>query len=228
MRKDFWIIVFIAVLIAHLTGIWLDSSLLQIYSKPLLIPTLIAYLLSQTRNSASNLKKWVLFALLFSWVGDVLLMFVPTNDIYFLLGLAAFLLAHIFYILFFHFTRLKEQIKSNPWLLVVVVIYYALLINWLSPYLDDMKIPVRVYGVVISFMLMLAMHMIGISNKKAGQWMMIGALLFVISDSVLAINKFYKPFELAGVIIMLTYGLAQLFIVKGAVSYINSNRQLSD
>ena len=45
-----------------------------------------------------------------------------------------------------------------------------------------------------------------------------GALLFVISDSVLAINKFYQPFEVAGVIIMLTYGLAQLFIVEGAFS----------
>jgi hypothetical protein len=43
-------------------------------------------------------------------------------------------------------------------------------------------------------------------------------LLF--QDSVLAINKFYQSFEEAGMIIMLTYGLAQLFIVQGAVKYI--------
>jgi uncharacterized membrane protein YhhN len=61
-----------------------------------------------------------------------------------------------------------------------------------------------------------------IKNKEAGKWMMVGALLFVISDSVLAINKFYLPFDGAGVIIMLTYGLAQLFIVKGAASYMIS------
>ena len=52
--------------------------------------------------------------------------------------------------------------------------------------------------------------------------MMTGALLFVISDSVLAVNKFYYSFEWAGVVIMLTYGLAQLFICEGAIKYITS------
>jgi len=41
-----------------------------------------------------------------------------------------------------------------------------------------------------------------------------------LSDSVLAINQFYQSFPLAGVIIMLTYGLAQLFIIEGAIKYI--------
>jgi uncharacterized membrane protein YhhN len=68
-------------------------------------------------------------------------------------------------------------------------------------------------------MFMLAMHMLYIKNKKAGQCMMMGALLFVASDSVLAVNKFYQPFEAAGIIIMLTYGLAQLLIVKGTIKY---------
>ena len=53
--------------------------------------------------------------------------------------------------------------------------------------------------------------------------MMTGALLFVISDSSLAINKFYIPFEYAGIIIMLTYALAQLFIIEGASRYIRSS-----
>ena len=52
--------------------------------------------------------------------------------------------------------------------------------------------------------------------------MMAGAFLFVVSDSVLAINKFYQSFEAAGIIIMLTYALAQLFIIKGATRYIRS------
>jgi len=67
--------------------------------------------------------------------------------------------------------------------------------------------------------------MLWIKNKMAGRWMMTGALLFVISDSVLAINKFYQSFEMAGVIIMLTYGLAQLFIVQGAIKYIRGLKQ---
>ena len=128
----------------------------------------------------------------------------------------------IFYIIFFHKVRVIEQVNSNIVLLAIVVVYYVGLIAFLSPHLGDMKLPVRIYGIVISFMFMLAMHMLFIKNKEAGKWMMLGALLFVISDSVLAINKFYQSFELAGVVIMITYGLAQLFIVEGASRYLHS------
>ena len=86
-------------------------------------------------------------------------MFQDNSPDFFLFGLAAFLLAHIFYIIFFHQVRTREGIKGNPFLLIPVTVYYAGLIIWLSPYLGDMKLPVMVYGLVISFMLMLAMHM---------------------------------------------------------------------
>ena len=222
MKKRPWLIAFIVVFIAHLTGIFLQNKIPEMVSKPLLIPLLAGYFIAGTGVVATDLKKWIVVALFFSWAGDVLLMFVPRNELCFLMGLSSFLLAHIFYIVFFHKVRLKEAVKSNPWLLVLVVIYYAALISWLSPYLGEMKLPVRIYGIVISFMFMLAMHMLFIKNKTAGKWMMVGALLFVISDSLLAINKFYQPFTLANIAIMLTYGLAQLFIVQGAINYINS------
>ena len=222
MKKKLWLIAFIVVLVANITGIQFNNDILQYISKPLIIPALTGYFLSQTSGIAIHLKKWIVLALLFSWGGDVLLMFQARKEIFFLLGLSSFLLAHVFYIVFFHQMRVREKIKSNPWLLVVVVIYYAALISWLSPYLVEMKIPVRIYGIVISFMFMLAMHLLVIKNKEAGKWMMIGALLFVVSDSLLAINKFYQSVEVAGVLIMLTYGLAQLFIVKCAASYTGS------
>ena len=222
MKEKHWILLFLIVLTGDIIGVQLDNTLLQTVFKPLIIPVLIGYFGSQVKNITTGISKWVLFALIFSLAGDVLLMFQGKKEIFFLLGLAAFLIAHIFYIIFFHHVRVKENIKSNPWLLVIVVVYYATLISWLSPYLGEMKLPVRIYGIVISIMFMLAMHMLSIKNKTAGSWMMWGAFLFVISDSVLAINKFYQPFEAANVIIMLTYGLAQLFIVKGAASYIIS------
>ncbi len=222
MKKQYWLIIFLLVLGVHIAGIQLNNETLQYLSKPLLLPLLAGYFLFETKGITCGFKKWILLALFFSWAGDILLIFVPKNDIFFLLGLASFLLAHIFYIIFFHQVRVREAVKGNPWLLLVVVIYYGALISWLSPFLGDMKIPVRIYGIVISFMFMLAMHMLFIKNKPAGKWMMAGALLFVTSDSVLAINKFYNSFELAGVIIMLTYGLAQLFIVKGSIDYINA------
>jgi uncharacterized membrane protein YhhN len=222
MKKTYWIILFSIVLAAELIGIQLENETIQSIFKPLLMITVGGYFLSQTNRINSSLKSWIIAALFFSWVGDILLMFQSKKEIFFLLGLSAFLMAHVFYIIFFHGIRIREHIKSNLWLLLVVVIYYAILITILSPRLGDMKLPVRIYGIVISFMFMLAMHMLFIKNKTAGNWMMLGALLFVISDSVLAINKFYHSFEVANIIIMLTYALAQFFISEGATRYITS------
>ncbi len=224
MKKQYWSAIFFIVLFVHLVAVQLQHSLLQMVSKPLLIPLLVTFFQSKV-VATSTIKNWVLAALFFSWVGDVLLMFVPKNEIFFLLGLSAFLLAHICYIIFFHKIKLLEKITGRAWLLLPVVVYYGLLIYLLSPHLLEMKLPVQIYGLVISFMFMLALHMLFIVNKKAGVLMMVGALLFVLSDSILAINKFYHPFKIAGVLIMLTYGLAQYFIVKGALAYLSTIKQ---
>jgi uncharacterized membrane protein YhhN len=224
MKKNYWILLFSLILAINLYGIYSTNELLQYTSKPLLLITLGIYFLLQTRIWKNDLKKWIVAALCFSWVGDLLLMFQPKDELFFLLGLSAFLIAHIFYIIYFHTIRIKESIKSSWLLLLMVVIYYAILITILSPHLGKMKLPVRLYGVVISFMFLLAMHMLFIKNKTAGQWMMAGALLFVLSDSILAINKFYQPFEWADILTMLTYGMAQLFITEGAVRYIRQEK----
>jgi uncharacterized membrane protein YhhN len=221
MKSSTYLILFVFIVVAHLAGIMSKVRLLEYITKPMMVVLIGLYFLFRTGTIFSPIKKWILAALFFSWTGDVLLLFQQNDSLFFLLGLSSFLIAHIFYIIFFHRVRIKENVKGNVWFLLIVVIYYAALIILLSPYLGDMKLPVRIYGLVISFMFMLAMHMLFIKNKKAGQWMMTGALLFVISDSVLAINKFYRPFEMAGVTIMLTYALAQLFIAEGAIRYIS-------
>jgi uncharacterized membrane protein YhhN len=220
LRKQTWIILFFIILIANISGALLKDQWLDYISKPLIVVSVVAYFLSQTSGSSTTLKKWILPALFFSWVGDILLMFQVASQLFFLLGLSSFLLAHIFYIIFFQSIRAREKTTPKLWLLLIVLVYYTALISFLSPHLRDMKLPVIIYGAVISLMLSLALDMLFISNKRAGRWMMTGALLFVLSDSVLAINQFYQSFPLAGVIIMLTYGLAQLFIIEGAIKYI--------
>ena len=220
MKKTTWIIIFFTALLANIAGLCFHSYIPGSISKPLIVPALIGYFITAVSpNLPATFKKAVIAALVFSWLGDVLLMFQPNSEIFFLLGLGSFLIAHLCYIVFFHQVRVRENIAPKPLLLIPVVLYYATLINILLPFLGNMKIPVLVYGVVISFMLLLAMHTLWVKTRSPGQWMMLGALLFVISDSILAINKFYQPFELAGVLIMLTYGMAQFFIVKGAVKY---------
>jgi len=210
------------VLTAHLVGLQGKLDWLAYISKPMIVLSAAGYFFSATASVRSAMKTWIGLALLFSLGGDVLLLFQERNSLFFLLGLSSFLLAHVFYILFFHKARLAEGIQSRLWTLLIVAVFYTLLISFLNPWLGDMRLPVRVYGVVISFMLMLAMHMLFLPNREAGRYMLNGALLFVLSDSVLAINKFYQSFNTASLIIMLTYGFAQLLLVMGAASYINS------
>jgi uncharacterized membrane protein YhhN len=224
MKKTFWIIIFLFILLADLFAVYSNNENLRTITKPLLMPVLAIYFLTQTKFSNSKLKAWIFLALFFSWTGDVLLIFEERNSIFFLLGLCAFLIAQIFYIIFFHNIRMREYIRGNALLLLLAIVYYSILISILSPSLGDLRLPVRVYGVVLCFMLMLAMHTMFSKNRKAGMWMTTGAILFVASDSLLAFNKFYGTFNYAGLLTMLTYGLAQLFIAHGAAKYIMSEK----
>ena len=220
--KKIWLIGFAVALIADLSGIYLKNDILVYVAKPLIVISLIVYFLSATWKFENRLIKIIVRVLTFSWLGDVVLMFESFNKNIFLIGLVSFLFAHLIYINFFSIVRAGEKIKLKTGLILLVVVYYSGLIFLLFNDLHEMKIPVLVYGIVISVMFLLALHMLFIKNKEAGKMMMLGALLFVASDSILAINKFYESFEFAGIAIMLTYGIAQLLITLGAVRYITS------
>lgn len=224
-KKKFWLTLFLLALLGDIIGILAGNETLQFFLKPLIIPSLIIYFFASVNRRNKILRNLIVSALFFSWVGDVLLMFQDEKALFFMLGLVSFLIAHLFYIAFFFKVKAIEQYKTSFPLLILVIAYYAGLIIWLTPFLGDMKIPVWVYGIVISTMLMLALHMHPIRTGHAGMLMVVGAVLFVISDSVLAVNKFYSSFKWAGVIIMLTYGFAQLFIVKGAYIYLQDERK---
>jgi uncharacterized membrane protein YhhN len=229
MKRDFWPIVFFVVLATHLIALvaqplhWPAWPEVEMITKSLLMPVLAMCFVIWT-SGVTKFGVFILLALLFSWGGDVLLMFQGQNSLFFLLGLSSFLIAHIFYIVFFHQIKKREQIRSRFWTVLVVAVYYSVLIAVLNPWLGEMRLPVRVYGLVISFMFLLALHMIYIGNKSAGRLLLGGALLFVISDSILAINKFYQPVPAAGLLIMLTYGLAQFLLVRGAALVAGSAR----
>jgi uncharacterized membrane protein YhhN len=224
MRKTIWIVLFLLALVTELIAIYINHGILKMISKPLLMPLLIIYFILETKKTPTSLKWWVILALIFSWIGDILLLFEANAKTYFLLGLASFLLAQLFYIVFFHNIRVRETIRGNALLLLLAVIYYSALTNILGPSLEkaNLNLPVRIYGVVLSFMFMLSLHTLFSRNRKAGWLMAIGATLFVISDSTLAFNKFYSPINNGDLVVMFTYGLAQLLIVAGAVGYINS------
>lgn len=193
---------------------------LLLITKPLLITSLSGYFLIAAGAQQSAIKWCVAAALAFSVAGDTLLMLAPKNERFFLAGLLAFLAAHLFYIISFHKIRIRENIEGKWQWAVAVAIYYFFIMGFLLPHTGSMKIPVIVYGLVISFMLFVAALLYDLADNKTARFLLTGALLFVVSDSILAVNKFHHPVKQAGWVIMITYLAAQLFIVQGVIRYL--------
>jgi uncharacterized membrane protein YhhN len=178
-----------------------QNSLVKI-TKPLLMPMLMlmAYQL--------NIKeKYLYIALFFSLLGDVFLMF--GGELYFMLGLGAFLLAHVFYILLF-----KDQFKFNLMSIFPFVgatlSYFMFIKSGIDP---NLLIPVSVYCLVITLMGIFAAGRKTINSSY--NLVLMGSILFIISDSLIAYNKFYATLPASSFWVMSTYGLAQFLIVLG-------------
>jgi uncharacterized membrane protein YhhN len=156
--------------------------------------------------------------LIFSWAGDVILEFSRVNEGMFVAGLLFFLLAHIMYLIVFLTTPGKNYLFSNHrWLMLPVMIYGIGLVSGLYGDLAEMKLPVIIYAIVILAMLSGAINRKEKVNQRSYWLVLAGAILFVISDSSIAVNKFSLPFESSGIIIMSTYILAQYLIVTGYI-----------
>src|SRR6185436_2299613 len=175
MGKTFWITIYCLVLIIDLYAIYSGNEALRYFSKPLLMPLLVVYFIFNTRSFISSLKKWVVLALLFSWAGDVLLMFESSNANFFIFGLIGFLFAHIFYIVLFDSIRVKEKFRQSLLPLLPIAVYYLVLISLLQPHLGEMQKPVSIYGLVISIMLSFAIDLWRLKDRSVSFLIILGA-----------------------------------------------------
>lgn len=209
---------FVLALSADLVLLFLEvPALARAATKPLIVAGLLWFFLRH--HAGRHGQGWIPVALALSWLGDVLLLFETQHASFFILGLGAFLLAHVAYCTFLLGVWRREGIRLHFPFLLAVAVYYAGLLILLWPGLGNMKVPVAIYGAVISTMLLLALHARLMRGRRAGADLLMGALLFIVSDSLLAINRFYAPFAFAGIAVMLTYGIAQWQLVKGALLY---------
>jgi uncharacterized membrane protein YhhN len=153
----------------------------------------------------------MLAALLFSCFGDTFLMFQRQNPNFFLLGLGSFLVAQVIYTIIFQKENKVQYLKRLPFLLYTVVLLNILI----SKIPADFKIPILVYSLAITLMGIKAMERQ--TNTKSYQFVLIGAISFIISDSLIAINKFAFAIPFPDILIMATYILAQYLIVEGVL-----------
>ncbi|HPY53870.1 MAG TPA: lysoplasmalogenase [Treponemataceae bacterium] len=217
---------FLVVVMVYLTGMFVKSWTVEMITKPLLVGSLLFYFLIEAEGQCPDIKLWMVLAMVFCILGDTLLMFDRGDEFFFVLGLVAFLIGHIFYIFAFRKIKKKNQLGFHPLKSLLVLVYMVVILWLLLPGVNELKVPVVFYAAVISIMLIFAVQLTKIG--KFGWIIAIGALLFVISDSAIAINKFYTPIPKNGWIVTLTYIAAQFFIARGAVEYIQSTSKNSE
>ncbi len=164
------------------------------------------WLIAILGQATSPLYKFmIIFGLVFSLAGDVFLM-LPSDR--FVAGLVAFLVAHLFYSAAFA----SEISGLTWWPLIPFVIYGIVIYAILAPSLGKLKLPVLIYIIVILIMAWLAWERWNQAGQRGALLASIGAVLFIISDTILAIDRFRGTFKLSRTLNLSTYFAAQLLI----------------
>jgi len=212
-------LIFLLIIILNLivqTALFEDYT---IFIKPLICLSLAFYLYKES-NMKIGFNRLVFAGLIFSLMGDVMLIYAGADVYFFLYGLVSFLLAHILYSSAF-FRDFKNNPRESKYyghlMLFVMGVYSLSYYSWIRDYLNNFRIPVLAYIFVISIMAILAAYRYRRVNLLSFRLICFGAIFFVISDSALAFRKFVEPYSFAGILIMSTYMLAQYLITVGTI-----------
>ena len=148
-------------------------------------------------------------ALAVSTLGDVLLDLDPQR--LFVFGLGSFLVAHLIYTSVFVRNRRRPMALGAAQVLPagLVLLYSVAVSAWLLPSLGTLIVPVAFYMCAITAMVLSA-----ILARFSNPWVAVGAVLFLISDSLLAVNKFKTPVPYRDILVWTTYYVGQFLIAN--------------
>jgi uncharacterized membrane protein YhhN len=172
----------------------------------------------------------LLLAQLFGLLGDIYLLL---RQKWFLWGLGAFLVGHVFYLVLF-LLQLAEAIRYVELTSLRILVGCAILMGWvfflfwfyrLVRKLNSrqLSLGVSIYGGVLSSIVAISFSLVLFSTNLQGIYTLLsaGALLFLISDSLLAYNRFVKRIPRGQLWVRITYHLAQFCLAAGFVILIN-------
>lgn len=178
---------------------------------PLLIALYFVAACALRERPIGRSSAFLLAALLFSLGGDVLLM-LPGD--YFIPGLASFLLAHLCYIVLFR--QGVAWFPSRAGLALVAACGLGMyLLVWDGLGNPVLRVAVAAYVAVITLMVSQAIGRARHMGQRHARWVALGAVLFMTSDSMIAIHKFLTPIQQASLWILGSYFAAQFLIVHG-------------
>jgi uncharacterized membrane protein YhhN len=212
-------LLFAVIVLVELLGRLLDNIQMEYFVKPLIMIWIALYFLLYLKKSAFTFP--VLIAFFFSWVGDNFLMLSEKNELFFFAGVGGFFFAQLAYI--FTFAKYRETngkgfLQKKPWLSIFFLAYVAGMLALLFPGLEGMMKPViTIYALSLMLMSMMALNRGGRVGADSFKLVFAGSLLFLLSDSMIAFNKFHSEIPLAGFLIMLSYIAAQYLIMRGLI-----------
>lgn len=218
-----WVYLYLTVLAAHLLAqLEVLPTETAWVSKLLLMPVLLVAVATTNYKNPGPWRASLLVALGLSWVGDTLLVF--EDPLYFGLGLAAFGLAHVAFIMTFQKARddVHQIALAQKYMLLTlgILVFGIAIFMKLKGGLGSFMIPVALYILVLCIALVYAINRYGMCSLRSFGLVLTGTLFFVLSDTLLAFNHFEAwTFNNAGFWVLLTYGMAQLCIVLGIRRY---------
>jgi len=149
----------------------------------------------------------------FCWLGDLFLVS-RRNRTLFLAGLTSFLAGHVAYTVAFLMRGVDAAVVAITLALMAVFAWRA--VAWLHPYTDrGMRVPVWLYLATISVMMVMAA---GTHAAEKNMYLLLGAILFVLSDLAVARNRFVKPAFINRAIGLPLYFTAQLLLAASVMT----------
>ena len=214
-------LVFVVIVILELAGNLLDNITLEYFTRPLIMVWIATYFLLNSKKK--SFRTGVLIAFFFSWAGDMLMMLSDVNDneLFVYAGFGGFFIAQIAYIFVF-FLKTENDIKGfllrNPLWIIPLVGYGVLIYMTLYPRLEGMMVwIILIYAISLIGMSLAALNRRDRVGHRSFQLVFTGAVFFVISDSMIAVNEFHTEFPQAGFLIMFSYIAAQYLIMNGLI-----------
>ncbi len=226
-KKDTLIngIAYSAVAIGCVVATSANSHWLEYVCKPAMMLILSSWFFFNSRRYGDRFTLMIQGGLFFSLIGDIALLFQHMDEFNFMIGLAAFLLAHLCYSI--AFLRNISEVGGTDGLVLgssiaLLFALFAVYFSWeLAPRLDEgLMIPVIAYVVAISCMGILAAFRYTRTFPRSFWMVLVGAVLFIVSDSLLATNRFLRPLSWGPTAVTITYALAQFMIAAGCLLHV--------
>lgn len=195
-----------AAVLSALLGIWCEERAAGRHRafyllKPLTTVLILAAALTAD-DADAGYRAGVCVALALSLCGDIALM--REGNAAFMAGLGSFLLAHAVFVWAF----LADGIAAPPVWTGAVVLAALAFFFWLLPRTGPLRVPVGVYGLALVAMGLTAAARAELRHDVSGSLALCGALVFLVSDSALAIRQFHGPYRHAQGVILSTYWIA--------------------